>query len=49
MPCTTRLIFLMFGLRPMRTDVIRSFVTATDCVYVFFATSFDFARSSSSG
>ena len=31
MPCTTRLIFLMFGLPPMRTEVIRSRVAATDC------------------
>ena len=30
-PCTTRLIFLMFGLRPMRTELITSFVTDTDC------------------
>ena len=28
---TTRLIFLMFGAAPMRTEFITSFVTATDC------------------
>src|SRR3982751_83593 len=48
MPCTTRLIFLMLGLLPNRTAVIRSFVTATDCAYVRLARSFDFSLSSSS-
>ena len=31
MPCTTRLIFLMFGLLPMRTEFMTSLVTDTDC------------------
>ena len=38
----------MFGLRPMRTELITSFVTDTDCAYVRLAASFAFCRSSSS-
>ena len=31
MPCTTRLIFRIFGVFPIRTELMTSLVTATDC------------------
>ncbi len=44
-PCTIRLIFLMFGLLPRRTDFIRSLATTTDWEYVRLARSRAFSVS----